>query len=61
MRLFPLFSFFELLYINELMAEDVVVAAEELRYASRAIGRVTGAVDVEDVLDSLFSTFCIGK
>jgi tRNA modification GTPase len=35
--------------------------AEELRLAARALGRVTGRVDVEDVLDKIFSTFCIGK
>lgn len=35
--------------------------AEELRLASRALGRVTGRVDVEDVLDKIFSSFCIGK
>jgi tRNA modification GTPase len=27
----------------------------------RAIGRITGRVDVEDVLDVVFSAFCIGK
>lgn len=35
--------------------------AEELRLAARALGRVTGRVDVEDVLDRIFSSFCIGK
>ncbi len=35
--------------------------AEELRLAARALDRTIGRVDVEDVLDSLFSTFCIGK
>lgn len=35
--------------------------AEELRLAARALGRVTGRVDVEDVLDKIFSSFCIGK
>jgi tRNA modification GTPase len=39
----------------------VDMAAEELRLASSALGRITGAVDVEDVLDVLFSDFCIGK
>lgn len=34
---------------------------EELRSAMQAIGRLTGAVGVEDVLDSVFSQFCIGK
>lgn len=38
-----------------------VEAAEELRYAALALGRVTGRVDVEDVLDALFAGFCIGK
>ena len=37
------------------------VAAEELRGAAMALGRVVGAIDTEDVLDSLFSEFCIGK
>ncbi|HRF08107.1 MAG TPA: tRNA uridine-5-carboxymethylaminomethyl(34) synthesis GTPase MnmE [Xanthobacteraceae bacterium] len=37
------------------------IFAEELRLAARALGRVTGSVDVEDVLDKIFSSFCIGK
>uniref|UniRef100_A0A8H8CKC8 tRNA modification GTPase TrmE n=1 Tax=Psilocybe cubensis TaxID=181762 RepID=A0A8H8CKC8_PSICU len=41
--------------------EDVVLAAEELRYAAQAVGRVTGVIGVEDVLDALFRDFCIGK
>jgi tRNA modification GTPase len=39
--------------------EDVV--AEELRLAARDLGRLTGSVDVEDVLDVIFRDFCIGK
>jgi tRNA modification GTPase len=35
--------------------------AEELRLAARALGRVTGRVDIEDVLDEIFKNFCIGK
>lgn len=35
--------------------------AEELRLAARSLGRITGRVDVEDVLDRIFSSFCIGK
>jgi len=35
--------------------------AEDLRLAARALGRVAGHVDVEDVLDRIFSQFCIGK
>ena len=40
--------------LPELMAEDVRVAA-------RAIGRITGRVDVEAMLDIIFREFCIGK
>jgi tRNA modification GTPase len=39
--------------------EDLV--AEELRIAGRALGRLTGRVDVEDVLDVIFRDFCVGK
>ena len=35
--------------------------AEELRLAARALGRITGLVDVEAVLDLVFRDFCIGK
>jgi len=41
--------------------EDVVLGAEELRYAAQAIGKISGLVDVEDVLDVIFHQFCIGK
>ena len=37
------------------------LAAEDVRLALRAVGEITGRVDVEHVLDRLFSTFCIGK
>lgn len=37
------------------------LAAEDLRMATRALGRITGRIDVEDVLDIVFSDFCIGK
>jgi tRNA modification GTPase len=35
--------------------------AEEVRLGARAVGEITGRVDVEHVLDRLFSSFCIGK
>jgi tRNA modification GTPase len=37
------------------------MAVEELRAAIHLIGRITGKIDVEDVLDVLFKEFCIGK
>jgi tRNA modification GTPase len=39
--------------------EDIV--AEELRRGALALGRLTGRVDVEDILDVIFRDFCIGK
>ena len=35
--------------------------AEDLRLAWRSLGRITGRVDVEDLLDVVFADFCIGK
>jgi tRNA modification GTPase len=37
------------------------LAAEDMRLAARALGSITGAVGVEDLLDAIFSSFCIGK
>jgi tRNA modification GTPase len=42
-------------------AGDLVIAAEELRAARAAFDRLTGRAGVEDVLDALFSRFCLGK
>jgi tRNA modification GTPase len=46
--------------VNDVMA-PLEVRAEYLRRASHALGRITGDVDVEDILDVVFSQFCIGK
>ena len=37
------------------------IAGEDLRIAVRALARITGRVDVEDLLDVIFRDFCIGK
>ncbi|MCX5494835.1 tRNA uridine-5-carboxymethylaminomethyl(34) synthesis GTPase MnmE [Kaistia dalseonensis] len=42
-------------------AHGIEVKAEMLRRAADAIGRITGRIDVEDLLDVIFSEFCIGK
>jgi tRNA modification GTPase len=44
-----------------LAAKEEELIAELLRRASDALGRLTGRIDVEDVLDQLFGEFCIGK
>ena len=44
-----------------LKADQEELIAEELRLAARALGGLTGRVDVEDVLDVIFRDFCIGK
>jgi tRNA modification GTPase len=35
--------------------------AEDLRLAAHALGRITGRIDVEELLDTIFGEFCIGK
>ncbi len=37
------------------------LAAEDLRLAARSLGRITGRVDVDQILDVIFRDFCIGK
>lgn len=44
-----------------LMGTDLILVVEDLRRSVRAIGKITGRVDVEDILDRIFSSFCIGK
>jgi tRNA modification GTPase len=42
-------------------APEVALAAEDLRLAMRAIGRITGTVRIDELLDVIFRDFCIGK
>jgi tRNA modification GTPase len=37
------------------------LVSEDLRLAARALGRITGSIDAEDLLDRIFSQFCVGK
>ncbi len=46
---------------REVLALRPELAAEDLRLAATALGRLTGRIDVEDLLDEVFSSFCIGK
>jgi tRNA modification GTPase len=48
--------------LDRALAADLPeLAAEDLRLAARALGRITGAVEVEELLDVIFRDFCIGK
>lgn len=42
-------------------SQSLEIVAEELRLASDCLGRLSGRVDVEDILGSIFAQFCIGK
>ncbi|WP_377299136.1 tRNA uridine-5-carboxymethylaminomethyl(34) synthesis GTPase MnmE [Rhizobium sp. SGZ-381] len=44
-----------------LSGAELDLRAESLRLAAEELGRITGRVDVEDLLDVIFSEFCIGK
>lgn len=51
-------------YLDRALSEvglEVELAAEDVRLAARALEKITGRVDPEDVLGRVFSTFCIGK
>jgi tRNA modification GTPase len=41
--------------------QQLELRAEDLRQAANALGRLTGKVDPEEVLDQIFKRFCIGK
>ncbi|HEX3487395.1 MAG TPA: tRNA uridine-5-carboxymethylaminomethyl(34) synthesis GTPase MnmE [Micropepsaceae bacterium] len=47
--------------IAALKREEPELAAEHVRLALRAIGRITGRVDLDELLDVVFRDFCIGK
>lgn len=52
-------TLFSLVRANDAMLPELI--AEDVRLAVRSIGRITGRVDVEDLLDIIFRDFCIGK
>jgi tRNA modification GTPase len=48
-------------FLNKDQNKDIEMAAEDIRMATRHLGSITGKVDVEEILDSIFKDFCIGK
>jgi len=47
--------------VRAVSADLPELSAEDVRLAMRFLGRITGTVDVEDLLDVIFRDFCIGK
>jgi tRNA modification GTPase len=45
----------------ELLPIDPVLSVEDLRGATMEIGKLTGEITLDHILDQLFKSFCIGK
>lgn len=41
--------------------KEIELSAEDVRLASREIGKITGFIEVDEILDKIFGSFCIGK
>jgi tRNA modification GTPase len=48
-------------FLKKDQKENIEMAAEDLRLATRHLGGIVGKVDVEEILESIFKDFCIGK
>ena len=48
-------------FLKKDQTKDLELAAEDLRMATRHLGGIVGKVDVEEILESIFKDFCIGK
>ena len=41
--------------------KEIELSAEDIRLAARALGKITGRIEVDEILDKIFGSFCIGK
>ena len=41
--------------------KEIELTTEDIRLAAREIGKITGRIEVDEVLDKIFGSFCIGK
>lgn len=41
--------------------KEIELTVEDIRLAARALGKITGRIEVDDILDKIFGDFCIGK
>ena len=43
------------------LQKEIELSAEDIRLASRSLGKITGQIEVDEILDKIFGDFCIGK
>lgn len=43
------------------LQKEIELSAEDIRLAARGLGKITGQIEVDEILDKIFGTFCIGK
>ena len=43
------------------LRKEIELVAEDVRLAARALGKIPGRIEVDDILDKIFGSFCIGK
>lgn len=49
-------------YLNQFnFDKEIELSAEDIRLATREIGKITGFIEVDEILDKIFGSFCIGK
>ena len=41
--------------------KEIELTAEDIRLSSRELGKITGRIEVDEILDKIFGSFCIGK
>ena len=41
--------------------KEIELSAEDIRLAARKIGKITGRIEIDEILDKIFGSFCIGK
>ena len=46
---------------SALVAPEIELKAEDLRLSARALGRIVGKIETDELLDVVFRDFCIGK
>lgn len=43
------------------LEKEIELSAEDIRLAAREIGKITGRIEIDEILDKIFGSFCIGK